>query len=249
MCEISADMAKVAGPRIEPIAIYYTTIDSALTVTLSEKVLDRAMDRALAADRGLSLFPLARLDLGLRVDHRILEVVNALSRQQYEQTMQTHCWNNLPILNEWKRLYPERDPVEVHQQVWGVELICPGGGKYVWNEKFATMESSVYGHPGEPRKGPPAPPVLSSFTSGNFGLTLEHEGRAPVRRWDAEPNDLRGGSWGLGLRAWVFGLCESPAQNPKPKTQNRRPKTRTPIINHEAESHHAHYPNPSFRPP
>ena len=44
-------------------------------------------------------------------------------------------WGNLPILNEWKRLFPDRDPVEVHQQVWQVELVCPGGGKYVWNEK------------------------------------------------------------------------------------------------------------------
>ena len=90
--------------------------------------------------------------------------------------MQVLSWSNLPVLNEWKRLFPDRDPVAVHAAVWGVTLVCPGGGKYVWNEKYATMESTVYGHPGQPKAGPPAPPVLSSFTSGDFGLTLENDG-------------------------------------------------------------------------
>ena len=64
--------------------------------------------------------------------------------------------SNLPALNEWKRLFPDRDPVAVHREVWGVTLVCPGGGNYVWNEKYATMESTVYGHPGQPKSGPPA---------------------------------------------------------------------------------------------
>ena len=38
------------------------------------------------------------------------------------------------------------------------------------------MESTVYGHPGEPKEGPPAPPVLSGFACGDFGLTLENQG-------------------------------------------------------------------------
>ena len=99
--------------------------------------------------------------------------------------MQVLCWDNLPILNQWKRLYPDRDPVAVHRQVWGVTLLCPGGGKYVWNEKYRTMESTVYGHPGQPKEGPPAPPVLSGFASGDFGLTLENQGlraRVELRR-------------------------------------------------------------------
>ena len=57
-----------------------------------------------------------------------------------------------------------------------MELLCPGGGKYVWNDQFATMESTVYGHPGLPKHGPAAPPVLSSFSSADFGLTLENNG-------------------------------------------------------------------------
>ena len=38
------------------------------------------------------------------------------------------------------------------------------------------MASTIYGHPGEPKDGPPAPPMLSSFAAGSFGLTFENQG-------------------------------------------------------------------------
>ncbi len=181
---------KRAVPReMENINIYYATIDDALTITLNENVLRGSIDRSLARRKaeaeGNGDQPTARPWLGsnvaLRVDSKILEIANAANRNQYEETMRMQCWKNLPILNEWKRLYGDRDPVEVHRRVWGVELVCPGGGKYVWNDKYQTMESTLYGHPGEPKKGPSAPPVLSSFVGGDFGLTLENKGlRAQV---------------------------------------------------------------------
>jgi hypothetical protein len=186
--------------EVDNVAIYYTTVGGALTVTLNEKMLKRAMDRAAAGiavadstaqakEQPAAKAPKPRewlgSNVGLHVDARLLEVANALGREQYEDRMQVLSWSNLPILNEWKRLFPDRDPVVVHREVWGVMLQCPGGGKYVWNEKYATMESTVYGHPGEPKAGPPAPPVLSSFTSGDFGLTFENDGlraRAELHR-------------------------------------------------------------------
>ena len=73
-------------------------------------------------------------------------------------------------------MYPDLDPVDVHEQVWKIRLVCPGGGKYVWNEKYQTMESTVYGHPGEPKTGPADSPLLNEFSSGSFGLTFEHQG-------------------------------------------------------------------------
>lgn len=43
------------------------------------------------------------------------------------------------------------------------------------------MESTVYGHPGEPGKGDLKRLPLSAFLSGNFGLTFENQGlRAKV---------------------------------------------------------------------
>ncbi len=177
---------------MENLAIYYTSVGGALTITPSERVLQRAIDRMLAekpaeeagktaAQPANAPHPWLGSNVALHVDSRILEIGNALGRQQYQQQMQVQCWNNLPILNQWKRLYPDLDPVAVHRQIWGVTLLCPGGGKYVWNEKYRTMESTVYGHPGEPKEGPPAPPVLSGFASGDFGLTLENQGLRPRR--------------------------------------------------------------------
>ena len=194
------------SPEVENMAVYYTTVGGALTVTFSERVLQHAIDRSLDGERragGVSLraeaasHPEANAsgspthgspthgspthgwlgsNVALHVDHALLEVANALGRRQYEDRMQVQSWNNLPVLNEWKRLFPDRDPVAVHRELWGVTLVCPGGGKYVWNAKYGTMESTVYGHPGQPKAGPPAPPVLSSFTAGDFGLTLENDG-------------------------------------------------------------------------
>ena len=176
---------KRAVPReMENINIYYTTIDDALTITLNENVLRGSIDRSLARRKAeaegngeqQAVRPWLGSNVALRVDSKILKIANAANRNQYEETMRMQCWKNLPILNEWKRLYGDRDPVEVHRRVWGVELVCPGGGKYVWNDKYQTMESTLYGHPGEPKKGPSAPPVLSSFVGGDFGLTLENNG-------------------------------------------------------------------------
>src|SRR6185295_17610682 len=94
------------------------------------------------------------------------------------EAMQRLSWANIPILNEWKRLYPQSDPVAMHEKLWGVKLLCPAGGKYVWNEKYLTMESTVLGHPGEP-KAPPRDKLLTPLArlrSGNFGLTFENQG-------------------------------------------------------------------------
>jgi hypothetical protein len=43
-------------------------------------------------------------------------------------------------------------------------------------EKYETMASSVYGHPGAPKDGPATAPVLENLLSGDFGLTFEEEG-------------------------------------------------------------------------
>ena len=139
-----------------------------------------AGDAGKSAAQPPNAAPVARLERGLHVDSRILEIGNFLGRQQYQQQMQVQCWNNLPVLNQWKRLYPDRDPVAVHRPSLGRDALCPGGGKYVWNEKYQTMQSTVYGHPGEPKEGPLAPPVLSGFASGDFGLTLENRDCGPA---------------------------------------------------------------------
>ena len=84
-------------------------------------------------------------------------------------------WDNIPILNEWKKRGVE--PVAFHARYWHTRLICPGGGKYRWNEKDGTMESTVFGHPERPLKNPPASAhPLHGVREVRFGLTFEHDG-------------------------------------------------------------------------
>jgi hypothetical protein len=93
-----------------------------------------------------------------------------------QAAMQMHSWENIPILNEWKRLFQNEDPLKVQERLWHTAIVCPGGGEYVWNDEWKTMESTVYGHPGQPKKGPSISEALGRFQSANFGLTFEEQG-------------------------------------------------------------------------
>ena len=165
------------------LALYYAATGDCLVLTLNENVLKRALDRrvarAKAKDEGKEIAlgkPWVGSSVALRVDRKALEFLSRLGRDEWEKTMQIRAWGNLPILTTWKRMYPDHDPVAVHERLWHTELVDPAGGKYAWNEKWQTVESTVYGHPGEPKSGPAAPPILSTFGTGDFGLTFEDKG-------------------------------------------------------------------------
>src|SRR3954447_19619454 len=64
------------------------------------------------------------------------------------------------------------------------------GGGYAWNERYRTMESSVYGSAGDPRRPDVEPAgTLGAVEAGDFGLTFEHDGlraRAVLERRKGE---------------------------------------------------------------
>jgi len=161
---------------------------------LNEPLLKRALDRQSAREvakadgkpKAAPLKPWLGTNLCLQVETQFLGAFQALTRDSYESSQQLLSWNNLPILNEWKRLYPSQDPVKLHEQFWQTKLICPGGGHYVWNEKWQTMESSVYGHPGEPKAGPGKILPLANITGANFGVTFENQGLSAKAVLDRE---------------------------------------------------------------
>lgn len=178
-------------------ALFYATVGDGLIFTPNEEVLKRAIDRQLARDeRSAEKKPEAPTKsdspwLGESVAVNFEQLLPSFFAwifesdvRQMAQAAQIRSWSNLPILNEWKRRYPDRDPVEVHSKFWNVELICPGGGKYVWNEKWLTMESTVFGHPGEPKMPELSKaaepgnfqPGLFPFTRASFGLTFKNDG-------------------------------------------------------------------------
>jgi hypothetical protein len=169
----------------EELAIYYAVAGSALTITLNEALLKRSLlrEQRRSASKGAA----RRMDeasdawqgkqVGFQATGKVLELAEVAAREELVPEIQFSSWGNIPILNEWHRLFPDQDPVAVHEQLWGVRLVCPGGGQYVWNEEWQTMESTIYGHPGAPTHGPSLlRKPLSDFTFGNFGLTFEDGG-------------------------------------------------------------------------
>ena len=105
-----------------------------------------------------------------------LQLLSATGQAAMNEFLHRQCWTNLPILNEYHRLFPDRDPVQVHEDLWGVRLTCPAGGRYVWNDAWATMESTALGCPAAPRSGPDTFGPLKKLQLGQFGLSFEEQG-------------------------------------------------------------------------
>lgn len=170
------------------IALYYFASGDTLIFSLSEPLIQRAIDRRLAeqpaegesaesesvAETGS--LPLLGENFAVHVKRSLALGLISFANESYQQQMQRQAWAVIPILNEWKRLFPDRDPREIDQLVWKRVLDCPGGGQYRWNEVFKTMESSFYGHPAEPKYGPHVAQLLGTWETGNFGLTFENDG-------------------------------------------------------------------------
>lgn len=184
-----------AVPRGQPeekLAIYYALTADSLTFTVSEELIKKSLARSAAraaapADEKPSAETVAWLgeSLCLEIGDLAIRTFSLLGSDSYREQMQRLSWGNLPVLNEWKRLYPKQNPVELHERLWGVKLTCPGGGEYVWNDAWQTMESTVYGHPGEQKPGPNVPRQVSEFSRARLGLTFEEQGlraRAELQR-------------------------------------------------------------------
>jgi hypothetical protein len=161
---------------IAEVAIYYATLPGSFVLSLREDVIQRAIERHTARRDTESPAPPTTPWLGeslaLRVDGSILR--HPLLWQ--ETHPEAAAWRNLPILNTWRAMHPDRDPVAVHAEYWGTDLLCPGGGSYAWNEADRTMESTLYGHPGAPRLGPKIPAPLLGLLLADFGLSFENDG-------------------------------------------------------------------------
>jgi hypothetical protein len=182
------EQAKGALREAADLAIYYAPSADELVITLNENVIKRSLDRR--ADRKAGKEPTAKNEepaletqlpwlgknLCLQVSRQAIELLSKVNAEEYQAYMQNTSWGNLPILNEWKRRYPNQDPVALHERFWHAKLYCPGGGKYVWNDAWQTMESTVYGHPGEPKVGPLLMESLPRLVFANFGLTFEEQG-------------------------------------------------------------------------
>ena len=175
--EISLDQNPVNNDDDDSsIRIYYVILPKHILFGSSKEVIHRAIDRHQSQQ--VSPQPIASELQWQGKSVAVSAKADLLKYPVFWQSSgyQRASWLNIPILNEWRRLFPDRDPLEVHATEWGVRLLCPGGGTYVWNEEWRTMESTVYGHPSAPTQSRVIPPVLQALKFGSFGLTFEDDG-------------------------------------------------------------------------
>lgn len=171
--------------EIEEAALFYAVSGKRLLLSLDEKLIQRALERdaarAARADKNEEPPASEKLtvlgeNLALHVSTAGAESLRHIGVGPAQTALQRLSFENLPILEEWKRRFPDRDPVEVHERLFGVRPVCPGGGQYLWNDELAAMESTVFGSPFAPRRGPAYPPLLQRLLSGDFGLTFDPNG-------------------------------------------------------------------------
>ncbi len=173
-------------------SVFYATTPEAFVITLKKEALLRALDRLARRSSGKTQAPGSSPQqswigesVSLEVERQGLNVFGLLFGESWTSSLRDRSWANFPILHEWKRLYPDRDPLAVHERVFGERLRCPAGGEYVWNDAWKTMESTVYGSPAEPRSDLELPSLWKEILKARFGLTFEEDGlraRAEVER-------------------------------------------------------------------
>jgi hypothetical protein len=167
-------------------ALFYAATSDALVVSPNERVVTRFLDRLDKSEGKVGPQadrppvephePWLGESLAVQASRDGLQLLEAAGQSVWRETLQRQSWSNLPILNEYRRLFPDRDPVQVHEDLWGVRPICPGGGRYVWNETWRTMESTAFGCPAAPKPGPDALGALKNLRVARFGLTFEEQG-------------------------------------------------------------------------
>ncbi len=181
-----SEQARKEG-QAEDYAVYYCVAPQGLVVTLNEELLKRALDRGAGA-AAQEVAPWLGESMALRVRSRVLDALRLLGDDAYQKAMCRRSWGSVPILTEWRRAFPDMDPVEVHRRAFGTRLLCPGGGTYRWNEEFRTMESTVYGCPARSGDDAAWPAAVRAVTRAELGLTFEHDGlraRAALHREQA----------------------------------------------------------------
>jgi len=168
-------------------SIWYATLPEALIVSLREDVLLSAVKRTKdrKAGTGAEPQPWQGESLALRLDGDLLDLVRDLTRAETLLASRSVAWSALPILREYHQRFPDRDPIELHEALFGVRLEDPAGGTYVWDERWSSFASSLYGHPAAPMESPSWPLALERIQQADFGVTFEGDGlraRAVLKR-------------------------------------------------------------------
>ncbi len=169
--------------------IFYSAAPDALVISLNEDTIKGYLQRVAdtAAGKSTDHSRVVESWLGKSMCLKIRNTMLKSMRVMYGSTLRTvfqqRAWANIAILNEWRRRFRQSDPLQFHRRYWQTLLVCPGGGEYIWNETFQTMESTIFGHPGQPKISKFFTDPLEKIYEAQLGLTFEDNGLRARGKW------------------------------------------------------------------
>lgn len=154
--------------------------NSKLIVSLSEQTMKNIITRIKAREDGTFKKDEPRKWLGqnlaVQTNSKFYKAIEVLWQQYYKSELKNQTWRNFPILQEWKREFPDQDPFEFHQKYWHQKMLCAGGGKLIWDKKTDAPMSTVFGNPSKPRIPMRTPTPWQGFKSFDAGVTFDTGG-------------------------------------------------------------------------
>ena len=174
--------AKYEADMENPPAVYYAILPDSIVLSFHEALIKRAIDRGPARGKnkdGKNRTPAYEWlgsHLSARASEKAWPVIQMLAHDNYSRYLQMQSWNNLPILTEWHSRKGALSELDFHACYWHTLPVCPGGGDYVWNPEYQTVQSSAFGHPGSPKIPDEIPTPLSKTKGVQVGITFEEDG-------------------------------------------------------------------------
>lgn len=171
--KVKGDAGSPMTGGMEDFAVYYAIDSTRLLVTPCEAIVRRALESKNVENE-------SRAWLGesaaLRFDQRAINLFRSLSAEGYEDKVRTRAAMALPILNEWKRLFPNEDPVAFHERVFHERIVVPEAGEFEFDGARATMTTSRLGDLAHPKSLEKPLRVLPDIEAVDLGIGFEHGG-------------------------------------------------------------------------
>lgn len=155
------------------VAFYYAIDSRRLVVTPSEAIVKRALEAKGAPTESR---PWLGESAALRFDRRAMSFFESVGAENYEDRIRTRAAMALPILDEWKRLFPDEDPVAVHERFFHERIVSHDGGPFEFDATRGAMTSSRLGDLARPRRLEAPLPILPGIEAVDLGIGFEHGG-------------------------------------------------------------------------
>jgi hypothetical protein len=221
--------------------LLYLAVPEGLTITLSQAVMERAITRLKERRAAKGAVPATGPAWGgnqaaMRVQAQALALLSDIDGMTGTRGwIQRRDSDTIAILNEWRRLFPQEDPVSVHERLWGTRPVCVAGGTYRWNDEWLTMESSAVGFSSTGATGPQLPAGLERIGVIAAGLSFEDLPAAAPTAGGDEPGPgerlviaRQGDTWRSIARS--TGVSQAAIERRNPKAAQAAPAPGSRVI-------------------